>query len=106
MSKYRLRAIHRRWRQLLGPTWSRKQDVELTELLLGYQNKGQDQAHRLLTDLLDSGLHKALTRPSQSDEAAELAKMEHALTTGTLKDLTVSGLAEHARKLTGSRSLP
>jgi DNA helicase-2/ATP-dependent DNA helicase PcrA len=99
LSSYRLGAIHRRWRQLLGPIWTRKQDVELTELLLGYQHKGQDQAHRLLTDLLDSGLRKGLTRPSQSDEAAELGKMERALTTGMLKDLTVSALAERARKV-------
>ncbi len=99
LSNYRLGAIHRRWRQLIGPTWTREQDVELTALLLSYQDKRQDEASGLLTDLLDRGLRQELLRPSQSDEALELAKMQHALQTGPLKDLTVAGLAERARKV-------
>lgn len=99
MSNYRLGTIHRRWRHLLGLSWSREKDVELTQLLLDYEHKAQNGADRLLADLLDLGLESGLSRPSQSDEAAEIDRMRNAITSGALKDLTVAGLAERVRKV-------
>ncbi|QFZ18547.1 ATP-dependent helicase [Saccharothrix syringae] len=99
LSNYRLGAIHQRWRQLLGLSWTREKDVALTELLLDYEYKTHDGAHQLLADLLDLGLAQGLSRPSQSDEAAEVGKMRQELISGALKDLTITGLAERARKV-------
>jgi DNA helicase-2/ATP-dependent DNA helicase PcrA len=59
-SNYRLGAIHQRWRHLLGLTWGREKDVELTQLLLDHEHKAQNGADQLLADLLDRGLSRGL----------------------------------------------
>lgn len=99
LSSYRLGSIHRSWRRLLGPMWSRDRDVHLTELLLSYPDRPGTFASRLLADLLGAGLRRAVVRPSQSDDADALAEMQHALEVGALRDLDVGGLAERARKI-------
>lgn len=64
-----------------------------------YEHKAQNGADQLLADLHILGLDRGLSRPSQSDEAAEIDRMRHAVTSGALKDLTVTGLAERTRKV-------
>jgi DNA helicase II / ATP-dependent DNA helicase PcrA len=66
---------------------------------MSYLDKDQHPARDLLTGLLELGLRQALTRPAQSDEAAEIEQMTQALTAGSLSSLSVHGLAERARKV-------
>ncbi|WP_089922900.1 ATP-dependent helicase [Lentzea albida] len=97
-SGHRLGAIHRRWRRLLGPTWTRDTDVRLTELLVGYRDKPVTYARRMLADLLGMGLRRAMARPAQSDNANALDRMQHAVELGALADATVVDLASRAMR--------
>jgi DNA helicase-2/ATP-dependent DNA helicase PcrA len=99
VSGYRLGELLRRWRRLLGSSWTREKDLALTELLLSHSGNGSELAVTLLRALLDVGLRSSVEKSSRSDESLELAQMEEALTTGALGDLSISGLAERARKV-------
>lgn len=98
VSNYRLAALLGQWRAILGTRWERQADVALTALLLGCASKGTVPAHQLLVALLDLGLKRALTHPALADDAGEIARMQQALTAGSLQRLTVLGLADRARR--------
>lgn len=98
VSNYRLGMLLGQWRSILGSSWERRADAALTAQLLSYVDEGSDPAHRLVTDLLDLGLKRALTHPALADDTVQMTRMQQALRTGRLKDLTIFGLAERARK--------
>ncbi|MDA3646635.1 ATP-dependent helicase [Saccharopolyspora indica] len=98
-SNYRLADLLGQWRNLVGPMWTREQDVALAELLMSLDSGEQMTAHDLLERLLELGLARGLQRPSMSDEALILAEMKKSLTEGALVGLTIKGLAERARKV-------
>jgi DNA helicase-2/ATP-dependent DNA helicase PcrA len=98
LSDYRLATLLGQWRSLLGTRWERQADTALAALLLSYADCGTAPAHELLEGLFDLGLKRALAHPALGDDAGEIARMQHALTTGALKQLTVLGLADRARQ--------
>jgi DNA helicase II / ATP-dependent DNA helicase PcrA len=98
-SHYRLAGLLGRWHSLLGARWDRQADVALTALLLDYANKGSVPAIQLLEALLDIGLLDALTHPALADDAGEIARMLQGLAAGSLKQLTVHGLGDRARRV-------
>lgn len=97
-SNYRLAALLDQWRSILGARWEREADTTLTALLLGYADKGTAPAHQLLEALVGIGLKRALAHPALADDAGEIARMQRAFTAGPLRQLTVRGLADRARK--------
>lgn len=99
ISGYRLGELLRRWRRLLRSSWTREKDVELTKLLVGYENLGAESASAFLQALLDLGLRSAVEKSSRSDEALELAQMGEALSVGALGGLSVGELGERARRV-------
>lgn len=98
VSKYRLAALLSQWRSILSARWERQADSVLTALLLSYTEKGTAPAHQLLEALFDTGLKRALVHPALADDAGEIARMQQALTEGPLRQLTVLGLADRARR--------
>jgi DNA helicase-2/ATP-dependent DNA helicase PcrA len=66
---------------------------------MDYGARRHASASALLNDLLAVGLARALQRPAQAEEAAEVRRMKAALETGALKELSISDLAEEARKV-------
>jgi DNA helicase-2/ATP-dependent DNA helicase PcrA len=98
-SHYRLAGLLGQWRSLLGARWDRQADVALTALLLDYADKGTVPAIQLLEALLAIGLLAALTHPALGDDADEIARMLQALAAGSLKQLTVRGLCDRARRV-------
>lgn len=97
-SNYRLADLLRQWRSILGQRAERCDDIALTGLLMDFAERGSEPAHQLASELHSAGLAAALKRPSLAPDAIEAAKMRVALATGSLRDLTVRGLADHARK--------
>jgi DNA helicase-2/ATP-dependent DNA helicase PcrA len=98
-SNYRLAELLGQWRSLLGPRWERQADAALTTLLLGYADQETAPARQLLGALLDLGLKRALAVPALAEDGTQIALMQQALNTGQLRELTVHGLAERARKI-------
>jgi DNA helicase-2/ATP-dependent DNA helicase PcrA len=99
ISNYRLGALMRRWNLLLGPDALASDDAALTKLLMDARDRGNDRAIALLDDLLQLGMKRGLDRPGLADDLVEIRKMRRALDGGTLKDMTISSLAERARKV-------
>ena len=98
VSNYRLAGLLGQWRSLLGPRWERQADVALTALLLGFSNNGDASSHQFLEDLLAVGLERALTQSAMADDAGEIARMRQSLVEGSLRQLTLVGLADRALK--------
>ncbi|HUR02868.1 MAG TPA: ATP-dependent helicase [Nonomuraea sp.] len=98
-SGHRLGSIHRRWRRLLGSTWSRDKDVRLTELLLSYRDMPDTFASRMLADLLGEGLRRAVALQAHSDNANALHELQEVLEIGKLAHATVTDLAHRAQEL-------
>jgi DNA helicase-2/ATP-dependent DNA helicase PcrA len=98
LSNYRLGALLGQWRALLGTRWERQADASLTAWLLGYADKGSEPAHLFSEALLDLGLKRALAHPALAEDAIQMDRMQQALATGQLRNLTALGLAERARR--------
>jgi DNA helicase-2/ATP-dependent DNA helicase PcrA len=97
-SGHRLKDLLYRWRALLGTRWSQRESVELTRKLLDCGAIPDEPAYSFLANLFSLGLEKALDAPALRNEAAEVDRMHHALTKGSLSHLSVHDLGDFARK--------
>jgi DNA helicase-2/ATP-dependent DNA helicase PcrA len=97
-SNYRLGYPLRQWRSICGSARSRELDAVLTELLMSYEDLESEPASTFLEDLLATGLGNALKRPALGEDAAQVAAMRTALTTGALSELTIADLAGRSSK--------
>lgn len=96
-SGHRLGDLLRRWRDALGGQWSMSDTTQLVGQLTAWQRRGVEPASGLLSDILAVGLRAVIDAPGRSDEAAAIADMTRALTTGDLASASVADLAERAR---------
>jgi DNA helicase II / ATP-dependent DNA helicase PcrA len=98
-SGHRLGDLLRRWRDALSDRWSMDAASQLVSQLTAYKEHGTQPAARFVASVLAVGLGAALTKPGNSDEAAAVADMVGALTTGNLASASVIDLAERARNV-------
>jgi DNA helicase II / ATP-dependent DNA helicase PcrA len=98
-SGHQLDELLRRWRFIIGGRWTRTDDVALVELLMSYTGRPDSRAETLVSDLLSIGLRRTYEQAALADDAIELRRMSAGLASGKLRDLTVIGLANRARKI-------
>jgi DNA helicase II / ATP-dependent DNA helicase PcrA len=98
-SGHRLGDLLRRWRDALGARWSMNAAALLVSQLTEYQGHGAEPASQFLACVLTAGLQAATDTPGRSDEAAAIADMARALTTGELASASLADLAERARNV-------
>ncbi|MCP3800717.1 ATP-dependent helicase [Allokutzneria sp. A3M-2-11 16] len=98
-SSHSLGTLLKRWRQLLGSRWQREDDVRLTTLLMNSRRNATRLAQDFLNELLDLGLREGFESVTRSEDAAAIADMSAALTSGPIAGLTVHDLSQRARKL-------
>lgn len=96
-SGHRLGDLLRRWRDAMGDQWSMNASTELVGQLTACQKSGAEPASRFLASVLAAGLQAVIDTPGRSDEAAAIADMTRALTTGALASASLTDLAERAR---------
>ncbi len=93
-SGFRLGDLLRRWRMLLGVRADLAVDSALVSRLV---EEGDDsRAGAFAAEVSALGLRRAIECTRRDDEVGELDKMIQALTTGALRDLTLSELGKRA----------
>ena len=98
-SGHRLGDLLRRWRDALGDRWSMSAATQLVGVLTASQGGGAEPASQFLADVLAIRLQAVVDAPGRSDEAAAIAEMIRALTTGALASASLTDLAERARNV-------
>lgn len=96
-SGHHLGDLLRRWRDALRDRWSMNAATLLVGQLTAYQERGAEPASSFLASVLSAGLQAVIDAPGRSDEAAAVADMFRALTSGALASATLVDLAERAR---------
>ncbi|QWF80989.1 ATP-dependent helicase [Amycolatopsis sp. CA-230715] len=98
-SNYRLVDLLQRWRTIFGRSWSRRDNVALTELLMNLRDHSAQPAASFVESLMERGLKRALAQMEMADDAVEVERMRVALATGGLRGVSIVELAERARKV-------
>jgi DNA helicase-2/ATP-dependent DNA helicase PcrA len=93
-SGFRLGDLLRSWRMLLRARADLAVDSALVSRLL--EAEGDTRAGAVAAEMSALGLRRAIVQARRDDEVRELDKMIQALTTGILRDLTLSELGKRA----------
>lgn len=99
ISGHRLRDLLYRWRDALGDQWSRQGEIKLVARLLESCDQAGAPAIQLIDDIDQLGFTEALETAKRGDDAASIGHMRAALTSGELRDHTITQLGERARNV-------